>query len=34
MITPYMMCGGFIAFAVLLIVMGGMLGAIIDRTGC
>lgn len=34
MITPYMMIGGVIVFAVLIGIMGGMLGAIINRTGC
>ena len=34
MITPYMIIGGVILFAVLISVEGGMLGAIINRTGC
>ena len=34
MITPYMIIGGIILFAVLISVEGGMLGANINRTGC
>lgn len=32
--TPYMIIGAVIAFVVLIGVEGGMLGAIINRTGC
>ena len=34
MITPYMIIGGVVLFVVLIVVEGGMLGAIINRTGC
>jgi hypothetical protein len=32
--TPYMMIGGAVLFVVLIASTGGMLGAIINRTGC
>jgi hypothetical protein len=32
--TPYMMIGGFVLFVVLIASTGGMLGVIINRTGC
>jgi len=34
MITPYMIIGAVVVFVVLISVEGGMLGAIINRTGC
>ena len=32
--TPYMMIGGAVLFAVMTIVLGGMIGAITEKTGC
>lgn len=34
MMSPYMMIGGAIAFAVMTIVLGAMIGVITEKTGC